>query len=255
MLATFIALLAAHVVADFVLQFDWIIERKRRLEVFVLHILIVAGTAAIALGLWPGNLTQALGAIAVVGLAHVILDAIKTWGEAPGWLQGAHGFGFQAFCLDQLGHVASIVAAAWLFPDVFADGFWTAPGLGAETAAPAGFALFAGFIVATRAGQFATTAFMVRFPIPETKDAADPDQGLLNGGTWIGLLERGLTFALVLAGRFEAIGFLLAAKSVLRFSYAAKDRSHSEYVIIGTLFSFSWALATAALTVLLIRAL
>ena len=38
------------------------------------------------------------------------------------------------------------------------------------------------------------------------------------------------------------IGFLVAAKSVLRFE-AAREAVKAEYVIIGTLASFGWAIA------------
>ena len=62
------------------------------------------------------------------------------------------------------------------------------------------------------------------------------------GGRVIGLLERGLIFALVLLGQPEGVGLLLAAKSILRFGAVKDDRAASEYVIIGTLASFGWAL-------------
>ena len=255
MLETFIALLAAHAVADFVLQLDWIVKRKRDPKVFALHIVIVAATAAIALGLWPANLVEGLGAIILVAAAHAGLDAVKTWGRAPSKLVTERGWDFESFSLDQAGHLGAIVIIACLFPNVYGAGVWTAETPGEGRIVTAGLALAAGFLIATRAGQFLIAEFMKRFALKETKDSDDPDRGLDNGGTWIGLLERSLTFCLVLAGRFEAIGFLLAAKSILRFSYAAKDRSHSEYVIIGTLLSFGWAIGVAVLTAVLLRAL
>ena len=51
----------------------------------------------------------------------------------------------------------------------------------------------------------------------------------------------------MLADQPDAIGFLIAAKSILRFNELARDsdRRASEYVIIGTLASFAWALAAA----------
>ena len=55
---------------------------------------------------------------------------------------------------------------------------------------------------------------------------------------------------LVLADQPDGIGFLIAAKSILRFDELQDDRRppRSEYVIIGTLASFAWAIATAAAT-------
>lgn len=255
MLETAIALLAAHVLADFVFQLDWIVKHKRRPVVFALHIAVVALVSAFALGLWPGSVIDAGAAVFVVTLAHAVVDAVKTWGRAPQWLKTDRGWGFEAFCLDQLAHLASILLVAAWMPSAFFSGAWAAITPGQDALVLAALTLFGGFIAATRAGQFLLAEFMARFDLHETKSAAPGDQGLINGGAWIGLLERGLTFALVLAGRFEAIGFLIAAKSLLRFSYAAKDRAHSEYVIIGTLASFSWALVVAFATTLALRAL
>jgi hypothetical protein len=259
MLETALALLVAHAVADFVLQFTWIINRKRKLGIFALHVAIVALTAALALGAGLGSPGQVWAAVALVALSHGATDALKTYGRMPGVIAGMLEPGsepgprrkFAAFSLDQLAHLGFIALAAMLFPSAFALGEWAwrLPDEGAGLAEF--YAVGAGFIIATRMGQFAIAKFMDRFSLPEleTKDAdADPvDEGLKQGGAWIGLLERTAVFVLVLAGQFAAIGFLIAAKSVLRFQYA-RDRSHSEYVIIGTLASFSWAVAAALAT-------
>jgi hypothetical protein len=65
------------------------------------------------------------------------------------------------------------------------------------------------------------------------------DESLQKAGRWIGSIERMLTFQLVLLGEYTAIGFIIAAKSVLR--YGAADKA--EYVLIGTLISFAVAFA------------
>ncbi len=74
-----------------------------------------------------------------------------------------------------------------------------------------------------------------------------PDQGsdsLDQAGKYIGILERLFVFAFIVAGRFEAIGFLVAAKSVFRFGdlRQSKDRKLTEYILIGTLLSFGLAI-------------
>ena len=70
---------------------------------------------------------------------------------------------------------------------------------------------------------------------------------LPNGGRLIGQLERALIFLLVFIGQAGAIGFLVAAKSILRFEEARKQK-HAEYVLIGTLLSFSLAIALSVAT-------
>ncbi|MEL6611916.1 MAG: hypothetical protein AAFQ53_07460 [Bacteroidota bacterium] len=85
----------------------------------------------------------------------------------------------------------------------------------------------------------------------ETEDnASGLPSGFENGGKTIGRWERLLIFLFVLADAATAIGFLVAAKSVLRFG-EVKDRSsrrQAEYIIIGTLMSFGFALVAAYLT-------
>jgi hypothetical protein len=53
---------------------------------------------------------------------------------------------------------------------------------------------------------------------------------------------------MVLVDQPAAIGFLIAAKSILRFDMASESRAAGEYVIIGTLASFAWALVAAFAT-------
>jgi hypothetical protein len=75
-------------------------------------------------------------------------------------------------------------------------------------------------------------------------------ESLPGAGRIIGLLERGLIFALILLGQPAGVGLLIAAKSILRFGAVKDDRALSEYVIIGTLASFSWAILVAYGTLL-----
>lgn len=75
------------------------------------------------------------------------------------------------------------------------------------------------------------------------------DQGLPNGGRMIGQLERLLIYLFVLIDAPTAIGFLVTAKSILRFGEIKDKESHrlAEYIIIGTLMSFGFAVVAAYL--------
>ena len=68
---------------------------------------------------------------------------------------------------------------------------------------------------------------------------------LANAGALIGNLERVLILTFVLLQQWEAVGFLITAKSILRFNeiQGAKVRSLSEYVLLGTLLSFTLSIA------------
>jgi hypothetical protein len=67
--------------------------------------------------------------------------------------------------------------------------------------------------------------------------------GLAKAGMWIGFFERFLIFTFILIDQYTAIGFLIAAKSVLRFNDKENStQKKTEYVLIGTLMSFSASL-------------
>ena len=63
----------------------------------------------------------------------------------------------------------------------------------------------------------------------------------IGAGEVIGVLERLVTFALVLAGGLPAVGFVVAAKAAARFP-EFKDKAFAEYFLIGTLTSVGLAL-------------
>lgn len=240
MIATFTALLLAHVLADFVLQTRSMVDNKHRPAVFALHLLIVFATAAVALGQWH---PVALGWLAGLAVVHGLIDLAKRRTAATG---------STGFLVDQAAHLGSLAALAALMPGLWSTGFWAGllPGQSWPLHA---FALAAGFILATRAGGFAVGALLGQF------DGVELPQGLEKGGALIGLLERAMIFLLVLAGEPAGIGFLIAAKSVLRleatFADGAKHHRAAEYIIIGTLASFAWAMAASFATVTLRGAL
>lgn len=74
------------------------------------------------------------------------------------------------------------------------------------------------------------------------------DHGNFHSGELIGWLERGLMLLFVVMSQYEAIGFLIAAKSILRFNEASSGSEKSEYVLTGTLLSLAIALALGIFT-------
>jgi len=95
--------------------------------------------------------------------------------------------------------------------------------------------------------------FIVWFPagymmklitLPWQRELEDTSKGLSNAGRWIGVMERTLVLTFVLNNSISAIGLLIAAKSVLRFGEIKdhENRKEAEYILIGTLLSFSIAI-------------
>jgi RsiW-degrading membrane proteinase PrsW (M82 family) len=71
------------------------------------------------------------------------------------------------------------------------------------------------------------------------------------------MLERLFVFGFIVTTHWEAVGFFLAAKSVFRFGdlKEAKDRKLTEYMLIGTLLSFGFAILISLIYMRLISAL
>lgn len=214
MIASFAALLFAHALADFILQTNWMAAHKRHPRALVLHAATVLITAVLATG------TASPWLLALTA-AHIAIDLVKSaWPKR----------GLAPFLIDQAAHLATLAACALLLP----AGIWQPfPAL-----APL-MALTAGLILSTRAGGFAVGLLMEPW-------ATSAPAGLPGGGRMIGLLERGLIFALILTDQASGVGYLVAAKSVLRFGAVSNEGKLSEYVIIGTLASVFWAIAVAA---------
>ncbi|WP_109992606.1 DUF3307 domain-containing protein [Salinisphaera sp. LB1] len=245
MLETLIALLFAHAAADFVAQTRGMIAAKRQPAVFTLHIVWVGVFSVLALG---AASLGAWAAVALVVASHAALDAVKIQPCIEARAAAAPFGPLQLFAVDQVGHLLFMGLASLLWPQAFAQGFWTAVLSTAHVRLiPIGFALVGGFWLATRVGDLMLALLMAGFHrLHRAMDGEDSPQ-TPGAGAWIGWLERTLVFLFVLLGQFNAIGFVIAAKSILRFQYAREPRV-SEIVIIGTLASFGWAIIVALLT-------
>lgn len=222
MIATFTALIFAHVLADFMLQNSAMVKHRRDPRVMALHTAIVLLTAQATTGQFAAPELLALT------VAHLIIDCIKTYGGVRT---------FTAFMVDQIAHITTIAGFASFAPTLWITGAWaTHPWI-----LPA-MALLTGLIVTLTAGQHAI-ALLMR---PHTMHIRN--NGLRDGGRQIGLLERGLIVLFILTNLPIAAGFLIGAKSILRFGTASRDQRTAEYVIIGTLASFGWAILAALAT-------
>ncbi|BAU76768.1 hypothetical protein [Metapseudomonas furukawaii] len=78
------------------------------------------------------------------------------------------------------------------------------------------------------------------------------DGSLKNAGALVGYLERSMILTFVLLQQWEAVGFLLTAKSILRFNEVkgANHHARSEYILLGTLLSFSISIGAGLMTLL-----
>lgn len=255
MLEVFLALLTAHLLADFPLQPEWVVKKKNKLWVLGAHAAVVMGVTILVTGSTDPRVW------AVVGVTHAAMDFVKVHFMRKGSLP--------AFALDQAVHVAVIAGVAAWCPNAVADGWYAWWPTEMKLFAYRTMAISSGVIAAVMVGGIITKLLLTGVmpvaasttvpttpatPAPAMPSAAstvatDPQDiaGLPRGGAHIGMLERGLILTFILIGQPEGIGFMLAAKSVLRFSDRSA-RTHTEYVIIGTLASFGWSILVALVT-------
>jgi hypothetical protein len=221
-----IKLLSAHLFGDFFLQPNrWVAEKeekKLKSGKLYLHVAVHIGLIFLMF-LQVSVFPQAL----IIGASHLIIDACKLQFQKAStkrlW-----------FFADQLMHLLVIVIVwfafsteanvditllqnekLWLY--VFGALFLTSP-----------------------------TAVIIRVAIARFI----PDKNTLslhNAGKFIGILERLLIYIFITTQHFEAVGFLLAAKSIFRFGdlKEGSDLKLTEYVLIGTLLSFGIAIVIA----------
>lgn len=238
MAETLIILLTAHLLGDFVFQPNWIIKHKCRVGVQFLHAVIVATISWVLLGSFQVQI------LIFIFVTHLIIDLVKAWIDNDS---------LAVFLIDQVLHLSVLLYLSLNFPDAAKDG-WLIKSLGADNTHwyYVTLCIVSGVILAITAGGImigkATKPFL-----DEIKDKNI--DGLKNGGRYIGWLERSLVMLLILTNMPSGIGFLLTAKSILRFG-EIKDSSHrklAEYIIIGTFLSFGWGLLIAALTLIAMK--
>lgn len=213
-------LIAAHVIADFLLQTDALVRHKDRPVFLMLHGATHAAASYVMLQAWA-----CWQAPVYVFVVHTLTDLGK---------QRSGNDGAAVFVVDQIVHVATLAALAWLMVRFS----WMPPfaGIGYTPMIVA-----AGFVACVRGAGFLVAKVAGRL-IDENGISLD---GLRNGGKMIGQLERCIIFLFIFIDQPMAIGFLFAAKSILRFE-EAKQQKLAEYILIGTLLSFSLAIAIAS---------
>jgi len=216
-------LVTAHLLTDFVLQPSaWVNQKKQhkhRSAKLYLHILIAGITAYLFSALWA-NWWLPL----VIMVSHYIIDLWK--------LHRPENVPY--FIIDQLLHLLVILIVwAFLFYDL-----------------PAVQHYLLSLMQNTKLWLILCSYLLITWPLgivigmatEKWRLAAEVNkEGLLRAGVWIGFFERLLILTFILSNQFAAVGFLIAAKSILRFSDKENTQKKTEYVLIGTLMSFAVA--------------
>jgi hypothetical protein len=207
----FFAMLTGHLIADFLLQpASWVnCKRKngfksRRLLLHALIASLLPVTFTMQIELW--------WFLPIIFVIHYFVDYIKT----------KTSDNLLSFIADQAVHIGLLLGLSLLEPrpesDFFSQQFWV---------------YASGFVLLTTPTGILIGKFLQTITLTKSTPFRT------NASAWIGMIERILILIFILAGHFQAIGFLVAAKSIFRFSETQKEGNpKAEYFLLGTLVSF-----------------
>lgn len=221
-------LILAHLLGDFLLQpTAWVMhkeKKKAKSPALYLHLLVHGVLILILLGFEFWILAI------VLTILHGLIDLTKLYFQKSATKTAW-------FFIDQFAHFISILGIWWWFfrPEISLE--WS----------PSSWIYATALLLITQVAGIAIQVGLSNW----SKDLdLSQESSLKNAGKYIGILERLFVFAFVILGKWEAIGFLLAAKSVFRFGdlRKAKDRKLTEYILIGTLLSFGISIGIGILT-------
>ena len=217
----FLSLVLAHIIGDFYLQTDNCCKQKERRKFkswfLYVHAMIISLLSWIMVpscnfGLW----------VLLIAVSHFSIDAIKIHCSKGLW----------SFVIDQLLHLGILIAISNIYEPakelplqmIDSSDSFSIP------------LLILAILLCMKPANILIKLILEKYQVGESESC----NNIKNAGALIGNLERILTIVFVLLGQFEAIGFIVAAKSILRFKDT--DTAKTEYVLAGTFLSFGIAI-------------
>ncbi|MBU2938878.1 DUF3307 domain-containing protein [Lacinutrix sp. C3R15] len=229
-----IKLLLAHLIGDFFLQpLKWVIDKEtKKLKSTKLYLHVFIHVILLCILLWDFSLWPI---IVVIGVTHLIIDATKLIIQKNKTRR-------LLFFLDQVLHIAVIFGTYYVFTNTQIDFKY----LFTEQ----NILLITCLAFLTQPVSIIMKTIFIKWDISKLTKGTE---SLEDAGKYIGILERILVFIFIVANHWEAVGFLITAKSVFRFGdlKESKHRKLTEYILIGTLISFGIAIIIGLLYLLL----
>lgn len=249
-------LIIAHLLTDFVFQpKSWVTDREQKQgksSKLYLHVAVTTIVAYLLSGLYSNWVIPV-----VIFSSHLLIDYLKSKVDKDK---------FSYFILDQVAHLLVIVLLSLSIENKWTSSISTFQQLTANSRfwiIAAGY-LFVTFPLGIIIGK-ATQKWRDQINLEKERSLAaqeaenidneetskpitqrvnnsseEQELGLASAGKWIGICERILILTFVIMGQYTAIGFLITAKSILRFSEKESNTQlKTEYVLVGTLLSFA----------------
>lgn len=223
----FLKFLLAHILGDFVFQSEkWVKDKEEKKVKSTKLYFHIAIHAFLLLLILQFDLQEYWLGFLLIIISHYIIDVLKLYLQKKKtkriW-----------FFADQILHLLTLFLISTIFVDfpISLENFFTDKIL-----------LLSVFTLLVSSVSAIIIKIIITQWNPEKKK--ENDDSLAKAGRYIGILERLFVFIFVITNHWEAIGFLLAAKSVFRFGdlTSSKDRKLTEYILIGTLLSFGFAI-------------
>ena len=217
----FLSLFLVHIIGDFYLQTDKycrLKESKKLKSCFLyVHAAIIGGLS------WIVNPScDFLLYAGLVAMSHFIIDAIKVYSPKGLW----------SFVVDQLIHIVILITISTIYDTASELPMLMINDFGALST----LRLICAILLCMKPSNILIKLILEKYQVGESESC----NNIKNAGALIGNLERILTIVFVLIGQYEAIGFIVAAKSILRFKDT--DTAKTEYVLAGTFLSFGIAI-------------
>lgn len=151
------------------------------------------------------------------------------------------------FVADQLLHLISIAAVSYIWLHCNPDWHQISCIQSILINHPLRLYTFVGILTILKPANIFILEILRAFRLCNQDVDACEGKSTFHAGALIGYTERFLMLIFVVMGQYEALGLLIAAKSILRFTEASSGNVKSEYVLTGTLLSLSASIAIGLL--------
>lgn len=228
--------ICAHLLGDFVFQTSRMVQHKKIKKAksgwIYFHCLLHALLIYVFTGWWQ-NFYIPL----IIFVSHFLIDLWKLNQKESAL----------TFIIDQVAHFV-ILILLWI---VFVAG-WRQPlhNISLLLNNPEPWILFAAYLIVIWPFSYMLGLATKKWRLQAEEQLLLQQRSLNDAGRWIGIFERILVLTFMLTNHFEGIGFLIAAKSILRFNdlKVDKQRKETEYILIGTLMSFTSSIILGLIT-------
>lgn len=226
-LKIFIPLIASHFLVDFTLQTDKDVIQKGRFLIFAKHIILLGILSYLLLGVF-NNFVIVLSIL----LTHTLIDLVKL---------KIRNDNISIFIADQLAHIAVLIIivinnnifleneSRFFWEECFGNNYYLI------------LLVLTSLIIVTKFSGIIINFVLKPLQSKIFKYEENDNINLPQTGKIIGYIERFIILLSIMMDVPALIGFLITAKSILRYSEikSENDKLFVEYILIGTLLSFS----------------